>query len=116
MRGRAEAVVSHYHQSFSCFFGGSVHLEHFLHVDGVRLLAEDVLACFKSRNGDYRVQIVRGADIDRVDSLVLEKLSEVGVDSGIREILVPYFRGSFLYDVAQGDYFEPFIFQILPNV
>ncbi len=52
-------------------------------IHGKRLLAEDHLAGLGRGDGDIVVQVVRHADIDRVDIVPLDELSPIGLDRGV---------------------------------
>ena len=113
LRRVGEAVVSHDHERLARSLSGVIHLHDLFDIDGIRLLAENVLARLESGNRDYRVKIVRGADIDRVYRLVLEQLVEIGIDLCVGEELVAAYCRSLFDDIAKSNNLKAVVIQIV---
>ena len=113
LRRVGEAVVSHDHERLARSLSGVIHLHDLFDIDGIRLLAENVLARLESGNRDYRVEIVRGADIDRVYRLVLEQLVEIGIYLRVGEKTVAALDRPLLDYVAERDNLKAIVFKIV---
>ena len=113
LRRVGEAVVSHDHERLARSVRGVIHLHDLFDIDSVRLLAENVLARLESGNRDYRVEIVRGADIDRVYRLVLEQLVEIGIYLRVGEKTVAALDRPLLDYVAECDNLKAIVFKIV---
>ena len=72
-----------------------------------------MLARLESGNRDYRVEIVRGADIDRVYRLVLEQLVEIGIYLRVGEKTVAALDRPLLDYVAERNNLKAIVFKIV---
>ena len=109
LRDIHEAVVAHDHQQLAGLFGGFLHGDRLFGADGVRLLAEDVLAVREGRDGDFRMEVVRRADIDAVDILPRDEIAVVRIDGRLRIAVADEAFRPLLDNVADRDDFHAFV-------
>ena len=81
--GRDTAIVVPDHVGNARPFDGGNHLFAFSHVHGQRLFAQDHLARGGGGQGDFLMDVVRRANIDRVDIVALQQFLPIGFDRGI---------------------------------
>src|SRR5699024_8678740 len=79
---RHEQLVVGAHQGDARLLDGVAHLHRLLGAQAQRLLAQDVLAGLGGGHDRGAVQVVRQADVHRVDLRILDQLEEVGVAGG----------------------------------
>ncbi len=72
-----------------------------------------MFACVERGDRDYRVKIVRGADINRVYRLILEQLVEIGIDLCVGEELVAACCRSLLDNIAKSNDLKAVVIQIV---